>query len=429
MSANVFTSNGWDLIAAATQDALNAQLVKIPMLPVKATQQVAFLGTTITAQVDISIGAPQLRVRAGSGRQVDILLQVNGSVTLNTSVIPIAAGQKLIVTTDLVRLKAELQPEADKTTFDLVLNFESPDLLVDMQLQIPDAELAALVAVLKIALKHEIGNGKRYKVASFALSKTQVQDYKALIPYMADFSFVEDQQTPGRSNLLVLMQTVTKTAGNIYFNAPLLPTDQDFLVLMSNQLFLQYFVMPPLVTHIQSEAKDSGSVPGKIALQPLPTPFLYQLANTSDITLAKDHDPWIASATASIDPDQQALYFYLDAKADATFLEIHVDTWTKSWQQFEIGSGGAIGLNQTKDASGHSTGMEWWKWLLAVLSGGIGLLVTGIIYAVVEGNNPDLGGTFASIGKNLVTWPNQKTVVLKKITTPNHVVLSVEVHF
>lgn len=54
MSQNETTSNGWDLIAAASQNALNTQLAKIPPVCVQADVPFKLLGNTNVAHVDIT---------------------------------------------------------------------------------------------------------------------------------------------------------------------------------------------------------------------------------------------------------------------------------------------------------------------------------------------------------------------------------------
>jgi len=77
MAQTVVTSNGWDLIAATTQDALNAQLAKLPEISVNTQVTIPFLGLQVVAKLEIRLGRPQLRVKDGSGRQVDVLLPLS----------------------------------------------------------------------------------------------------------------------------------------------------------------------------------------------------------------------------------------------------------------------------------------------------------------------------------------------------------------
>ncbi|KAE8312886.1 hypothetical protein BDV41DRAFT_564805 [Aspergillus transmontanensis] len=297
-----------------------------------------------------------------------------------------------------------------------------------MKLDIPAADLAFLVTVLKEVIKQHLKGGKEYKVASFALSNEQAEKYHALIPRLADFSFVKDTEKPGRSNLLVLMQSVSTSKGEIYFNKPLLAADQDFMVLVSNKIFLQYFVMPPMIENIKKQAKQPDEVSSQISIKSLKESYLYQVYNTKDINLSKEHDPWIASLTASVDTEEQALCFYVDANADVTFLDFRVDTWDRSWQKFQVDEKQKVTLKQTKETKGKSTKAEWWEWLIACVSW-ITLVIVGVMYAVVESKNEDLGGTFVDTAPVVVQWPNQKYVTLKGITTPNHIVLDLSVQF
>jgi len=353
---------------------------------------------------------------------------------MNGTVLPISTGEQVVVTTQLMQIEAQITQgpkDPNQTTYHLIIDFESSDAIVDITATMDPVVLGALVLVLKEVIKKNIGNGHQYQVATFTLTKVQANKYRALIPYVADFTFVQDTKTPGRSNLLVLMQTVSQTKGSILFSAPLLSSVQNFAVLMSNKLFLQYFVLPPLISKIQGEAKNRNAVPGQIALHAISQqPFLYEAANTGNIPLNQDHHPWISQITASIDTSMQALCLYLDAQANVTFLNIHVDAWDRSWLQFRIDAKtGNISLVQIKENKNSSTSLNWWEWLIAIVLGPIPLIVTGIIDAIVSGQAPDLGGTFATVGQNLVQWPNQKTVILKQITTPNHVVITLDVNF
>ncbi|UDD64937.1 hypothetical protein AFCA_012133 [Aspergillus flavus] len=411
MSQNETTSNGWDLIAAASQNALNTQLAKIPPVCVQADVPFKPLGNTNVAHVDITIHQPELQVKGGSG-------------------LTIPKGEKLIVTTQLTQIENKLEPHKGpkQTNYDLIIDFLSEDILVDMKLDIPAGDLAFLVTVLKETIKQHLKGGKEYKVASFALSNQDAEKYHALIPRLADFSFVKDPEKPGRSNLLVLMQTVSPSKGKIYFNKPLLASGQEFMVLISNQVFLQNFVMPAMIENVKKQAKQKDKVASQIAVKSLSEPYLYQVYNTQDINLQKDHDPWISSLTASVDTTEKALCFYLDVKADVTFADFRVETWDKSWQKFQIDEKQKITLKQTKEDKGKSTKAEPWEWLVAAVSW-ITLVILGVMYAVVENKNQDLGGTFVETAPLVVQWPNQKYVTLKSITTPNHVVLDLSVQF
>ncbi|KUJ17577.1 uncharacterized protein LY89DRAFT_733418 [Mollisia scopiformis] len=377
MATNVYDSNGWDMIAATTQD-------------------------------DITLGAPQLQVKVGSGSQVDVLIPITGSIKLNGTSIELL-GQEIIVTTDLLQVEAEVDPHPgeNQTTYDLMFNLRE-GFIVDINLEMPAAGYAFLIIALKQIIKDYLGTGKQYILASFTLTAAEEAEYKPLIPRLADFTFVYDPTTPSRSNFLVLMQTVSPGLGNMYFNAPILAPTQDYLVLVSNRLFLEYIVMPALITGLKKEIINTDT----------------------HIELDKDNDPWISKLTGSIDTSMQALELFLEYKADVTFVQVHVDAWDNSWQQFAIDDQGNITLKQINEEQNKSTILEWWKWLIAGGASLYAVIAVGIIDLVVTADAPGLGGTFADIGTTaLIKWPNQKTIVLKSITTPGHIVMDLEVSF
>lgn len=216
MASNVVTSNGWDLIAAATQDALNAQLAKLPLVNISTTQAIV-PGLDVVIDLDIRLGAPQLRIRPDSGHQVDVLLPLSGNITLNDALLPIDAGEPLIITTELSEIEAQVTHApngAKQTTYHLVIDFERPDAIVDISTTINPLIYAPLVLALKEAIKTAISKNHLYQVASYTITNNQASQYQALIPYVADFTFVQDSMNAGRSNLLVLMQTVTLIKGS-----------------------------------------------------------------------------------------------------------------------------------------------------------------------------------------------------------------------
>lgn len=133
----------------------------------------------------------------------------------------------------------------------------------------------------------------------------------------------------------------------------------------------------------------------------------------------------------AIDTKDQALCLYIETHADVKVgLGEQVKAWNRSWQQFTFDKTTEnIISKQTREEKYTSTDVEWWKWLVAALMGPLGLRIEGVTVAIVEGNAPNLGGTVASIGKNPLQWLEQKTVMLKKIKTPNHVVISLDVDF
>ncbi|KAH6616114.1 hypothetical protein B0J18DRAFT_485016 [Chaetomium sp. MPI-SDFR-AT-0129] len=439
MAQNVVTSNGWDLIFAASQDALNQQLAKLSSVHVKRVIKSAspIPGLSLTADVDVNLGPPQLRVKDGSGRQVDVLLPITGTLSVNNVGIPLDQIHTVVVTTQLMQIEAELTPEPgaeptpepSQTTYHLVIDFASPDAIVNITAPMAPVLIAYLVGVFEQIIRQDIGKDKSYLVATFTLTGNDVP--AALIPYIADFSFVQDAETPGRSNLLVLMQTVTPNKGSILFAAPLLAPGQDFAVLVSNQILIQYMALPQVKKGIAAMAQNSSAVDNQIAAHQIAgQQFLYSLSNNSTIALNKDHDPWISSVTADVDPDRQALELYVDAQDDVTVFNFHVDAWHRSWWQLQVDpETEEITWEKVHVEQGGSTTLSWWEWLLAIVTGPVSVITAGILEAVVSGNAPDLGGPIDKVFKNVMQWPNQKEVKLKNIALPSHLVATVELSF
>lgn len=95
---------------------------------------------------------------------------------------------------------------AQMTIYNLVIDFKSDEALVDLKTNDLDSGiLSPLVQVFRQIIKDHIKNGYECQVATYILSNTEATKYQALIPCVADFSFVQNKDTPSKSNLLVLM--------------------------------------------------------------------------------------------------------------------------------------------------------------------------------------------------------------------------------
>ncbi|KAK3361918.1 hypothetical protein B0T24DRAFT_670866 [Lasiosphaeria ovina] len=291
------------------QDALNKQLSKLPLIPVKRDIPFEIFGTPITAHVNVTLGPPQVKVKDGS--------------------------------------------DANQTNYNLILDLESKDIIVNIDLNIDIPSLTGMQTMLKLLIQQDIGNGKDYKVATFSLAKKQAEQLQPLIPVYADFSLVQDRDTSNKSK------------GDVYFNHPVLPPNENFMVLVSNKLLLEQYILPQVVSSIKGKAKSPNDVANNITLNQISGSELYRISNKYDLNLSMDHNPWVHSFTAEINTSEQALYFDVDVQADVTFLDIHVEATDKIWHQFEITGGDKIGLKKIKEEQNQSQWMEWWKWLLA----------------------------------------------------------------
>jgi hypothetical protein len=92
------------------------------------------------------------------------------------------------------------------TIYNLVIDFERDEAIVDLKTNDLDSGiLAPFVQAFRQITKDHIKDGYECQVATYILSNTEATEYQALIPCVADFSFVQSKDTPSKSNLLVLM--------------------------------------------------------------------------------------------------------------------------------------------------------------------------------------------------------------------------------
>ena len=421
--------NGWDLIAGTKQKRVNESLQRFPAIPVSVTRKIDVFGIPVDGKIDILIRPPTIYVKDVSGRQVDVIFPISGTITIGSAIILLPdkpKPQSLIATVQLTQIEAELQDKKGekKTRYDFILDLKSKDLIVDLKYEgVNEGELAVLIVALKKVLQEEVANHQKFKVASFYLNNDVADPLKPFIPRIADFTFVRDNQNPENSNLLVLMLTKTLKRGGIFFNAPILPDDENFILMVNNHLFLDELVYPKLIESVKKEAKNKNDVKNEIVISPNDaTKELWTIHNTRNIDLDKDHDPWISTIQCHVDESVDQLLMYLDVKADATFIKVHVDTWVRTWLQMQNNSG-SLSINKAKEESGHSTDVEWWKYIIGAIPGAI---VVAIIKSIVDQHVTDLAGKFDSVATVNVEWPFQKTVVIKDILSPGHIVFTLD---
>ncbi|QKX07470.1 hypothetical protein HN014_21965 [Aquimarina sp. TRL1] len=448
MNANEssYVMNGWDLIAATKQKVINKQLLKLPEITVNSPFEIKVFGTSINCKVDVELGAPQIAPAERSGSKVDVTFPIRGEIVMGDTEIELPDNQIFIVTTDLTEIEAMLQDkkEEDMTKFDLILNM-TKGFLVDIKVEgLNAAELVSLTELLAKIIKEKIGDdGKEFEIASFYLANDKVKILAPLIPHLADFTFIRNDDNIEESNFLILMLTTSTKKGNIYFNELILPDDQDSMTMLSNNIFINDIVRPGVVEGIKGEAKDKDKVNDQIKTRCIDDRIgneMYQVYNDGKIKLEKDHNPWINTFELDVNSEKESLYTYIDVKADVTFMDIHIDTWVKSWSKLTVDENQMIDIKEINTDSGHKTQMEWWKWtivsLVALITAFIGsifgmilLIAVGIMNAFASNNNPDLGDNLQDMAKDLVQWPNQKYIRIEEIITPGNIVFFMKVDF
>jgi len=414
-------------------------LKNIEPIPLHVKLPFTTFGIEVEADVDVTLGCPQINIKAISGRQVDVLFEMTGSVTINTTKItfplhPDDPTVYLVATLSLTQVESTLQDKKQKnqTKYDLHMDFKSGDFIVDLKFEgVEPGTLASLTVLCKNLLIKYIGNHKDFYVASFYLEDSQ--SLQPWIPHLGDYSFVLNDKNPDASQLLVLMLTTSTKTGYIDFNSPIdFPADAPFFVLVNNHILLQNAIWPCLEPKILSMCKDPDKAKKKLSVSPIPGTLnpLYKIANTGGtLALNQDHDPWIQTIECYVDQNAQQLLFSLDVKCDATFMKIHIDTWDKAWFRFVYNpSDGKLKLVKANEKSGKSTSMEWWKWLLSALVGFVGVIVTSILYALTDASNPNLDGTFNDVAQTVVQWPYQKEIEVKEVQLPGNAIIFLDVH-
>ncbi|MBA2851201.1 hypothetical protein HNP86_001332 [Methanococcus maripaludis] len=414
--------NGWDLIAAARQRVLNKALDDVGSIyHVEKTYKLEILKIPITADAKIDIKAPNIKVRPGGGTKVDVIFPMSGQIAVEGLFTKNFDNASAIVTTDLLMVESDLQPENDNTYYDFILNLKE-GFIVDFKTKGTPKELEILVGIVKNMLK-DLSDNKTYKLATIKMPK-ELKEHKALVPHLAKYSFIEDPKDINNSVLAILMLSNSTKEGSMTIDNLLLPDGSDSGLLISNDIFMNQIVKPALIDGLKEKAKDKSEVASKISTKI--EKGLNVIYNTGDIKVKEKHNPWISDLESKIDNGQ--FYAYLKVKANVTFMDIHISTWVKDWYEFYI-EDDEIKMKQTKEEKDKHTSVEWWKWLIAAVLGPLYLIIFAIIVAAISTHVPSLGGSFADIAKQTVQWPNQKYVKLSDVTSPGDIIISTELGF
>jgi hypothetical protein len=411
--------NGWDLIAATRQRTINSGLSKLyTREQYKGSFPMELFGIDVTDEVYVAFGPPRIAAMLGTGRQTKVVFPIlEGKVGIKGKPPVSLTGKNLEVVTSLAAIAAELQPPKDQgKAYDLILDLKDKQAVVSIA--IPD-QPAPLVVFLAETLKEvlsRLADKKRYTVASFTLGSVAT-DYPYVIPKEADFTFIRDDKNVDESTFAVLMRTSSPSKGNPTFAETMLPASSKAVTLLSNAVLMRDVVRPGVLDGLKDKLANREVAQQQIVLRD--EGGLLHVRNTSKIGLNMDRSPEIDYLNCFVNTTNE-LRLEINVIAYATFLDIEVQVGAEVNHAFELTQEGGkqlIKLKQTAYDEHHSTSMDWWKWLLAVLGGLITTVIVAIIYAVVKSAVPSLDKSMFEFTTS-VTWPYMKEFEIQKVSLP-----------
>ncbi|HYJ05523.1 MAG TPA: hypothetical protein VEX43_10335 [Chthoniobacterales bacterium] len=274
-------TQGWDLVAATTQQVLNGFLLALyndGALP--KTIDVSYEGVSMVG----TLGAPTINLNpsrgVGTNSLAQISLPVTGTVTFfgNSNVVP--AGTTLNVTTNLRYLSVEIQGgTAARLSLDLTSNLAVYNIAVKAPLAPP--WVAFLNGILQFWFSQQSFAGVYY-LGTVDLSSVP----GPLLPQgSAYFATQQNVNNPNVNALAMVANTSSGSPGVLDFtgSAVLLPTNQTAALYISNRCLLVNLVLPQIASALNT-ANTSFTVTGATS-----TP--YNLGLNTEIDLSGEYDP------------------------------------------------------------------------------------------------------------------------------------------
>ncbi len=433
-------TNGWDLIAVASQGTLNSILseaVSAGLLPSSISQQVPMEGGTVTVAMELSASDPPTvnlnpTATAGESAMVALTLPFAGGTITSTSagVNPPATVPALtmVVTTEITYVDLSFSGGTNET---LALDFTSSEAIYDISVTGLPAFWEDFV---NAAIQQWLQN---LKPGSVPLGTVVVpSDLTALAP-VGDSEFaIQTADSPDDNALLLLMTTPSGSqpsgTGATDFSdlPPLLQSGQPSAFYISNRVLMEEMIVPGFCEQLSAPASDfsftgNATTPvvatfsGSLSIQGEDDPVLHGLVlsvnNSSQVQGSYDVDAY---------PAFHAGVYYVKVTGDI-FIELVLDS---SSQQ--------ISFNTTSNSGSGSLEASPWGWAIIVaaiiatfgtISVFLGIVIAIVVPLVValltfpvNMNSADESITQA-LGS--ATWPLQKNYPLSSVLLPGDLVI------
>jgi hypothetical protein len=429
-------TQGWDLIAAITQQSLNtlvASAFQQGDIPATFSEQVN-LPLVGEATVSVTIGPPSIDLNPQQGQgqsgMAGVTFQiVSGSISANNfQTITIPEGTLEVVTV-LSYVTAEF---SGGSTERLSIDFTSPLAVFNVIIQNPTWS-QTLTTVVEAALKAGL---QVLLPGSLSLGSVNVPSQAApLVPVgQADFA-IQINSDPNLNTLMLLMVTSSGTAptgpgATDFSNAPsIIPAGQQSALYISNRMLIQELIVPQLATSLQLQA-SAFTIQGSAT-----TP--YTATFSGDQSINAEFDPDLMNLVVSVNSSQQVQAAYVvDAHpvvntGQTFYIEVDGDIFVSI-----VLSGQTITFNTTANsgtASLHASALGWTIVVAAIIAsfGTLGALLGTVLAVVVPVVLTELSFSItlptpvlAKINQGLgsFSWPAQANFPLTSIQMPGDLI-------
>lgn len=429
-------TQGWDLIAAITQQSLNtlvASAFQQGDIPATFSQQVS-LPLVGEATVSVTIGPPSIDLNPqqaqGQSGMVGITFQmINGSITAkNVQPITIPEGTLEVVTV-LAYVTAEF---SGGTTEKLSIDFTNPNAVFNVVIQNPSWS-QTMTSVVEAALKAGL---QALMPGSLSLGSVNVPTQALPLAPVGQGDFaIQINSDPNLNTLMLLMTTASGTqptgAGATDFSnaSPIIPAGQQAALYISNRVLIQELIVPQLASSLQLQA-SAFSIQGSAT-----TP--YTATFSGDQSINAEFDPELMSLVVSVNGSQQVQAAYVvDAHpllntGQTFYVEVDGDIFVNI-----VLNGQTITFNTTANsgtASLHASALGWAIVVAAIIAsfGTLGAFLGTVLAIVVPIVLTELSFsvtlptsllTKIDQGLGSFSWPAQTNFPLASIQLPGDLI-------
>ncbi|MBE4947964.1 TULIP family P47-like protein [Chryseobacterium culicis] len=425
--ATVMTQ-GWDLVAVATQTLLN-ELIEVAYNDNLFPSNV---NTTISGiTFDGSFGVPTTNLNpsqsSGTNSMASIEVPISGTLTSSGISHTIPPDSTLLIVSNLSYVSITLD---GTSAVRLYLDLASQLATYTVSIQPPQGWVAMLNGIIQYYLQN------LYTGGSYYLGTVNMEGVPAAVLPTGSVHFATQPNTSdASSNILAMVaNTSTGSPGTLNFSGgpALLPSDQNAALYISNRCILNNMLLPVLATQLNTAA-SSFTVTGNSS-----TPYNVSL-NTS-VNLDGEYDPKLTSMnnyvnnSGQIQSDYGAVGYPISAFSSLIWINVSGHIYLTPTL-----SGQTISFDVDAPSGSGSAALSAGGWaivgaLIIATFGTLGACVAAVVAIVVPivvtqlKFNISMSQVGANIGSASTSfnWPAATIAPLTSVTLPGDLILYVD---
>lgn len=250
---------------------------------------------------------------------------------------------------------------------------------------------------------------------------TVSQEFPALIPTQAFYSFTLDESDPDATPLTILMLTTGKTEGQFNVGENYIPSGSNSSVLISNNVLMSGILLPTVASVLDTSTSNFTVTSGQLSL-------------ASNVSATIDGKS-IEINTLTMKVEDNTIKFSMDGTHDF-FWGIGLEISASASVDFEVSAPDngqqtiKLVLSDSPEVNVKPT-LPWWlqwtAWILKLFGPIVSvfiLIAEAIFVAIVNslcGQASDVAASFAGFALKQVNWKYTDWVELEKIDLPGPV--------